>query len=78
MDDKYKKLLKQGKEDFDAFANEPHSEVNSFVEELLPLLGDYFVGNFAYKGGSIICTFANGQTIKLTATEVLDADEKRE
>lgn len=78
MDDKYKKLLKQEKEEFDVIKNEPHFEVSSFAEELLPLLGDYFVGNFALKDGSIICTFANGQIIRLTATEVHDADGKSE
>ena len=78
MDDKFKRLLRQEKEQFDIIKNEPHFEVSSFVEELLPLLGDYFVGNFALKRGAIICTFANGQAIKLSATEVLDADKKSE
>lgn len=77
MDNRIKRLLKKEKEEFDAIANEEHFEVSSFTEELLPLLGDYFVGNFAFRGGSIICTFANGQIIKLTATEVHNADEDR-
>lgn len=74
MDDKYKRLLKEEMERFDIIKNEPHFEIDSFVEELLPLLSDYFVGNFALRGCSIICTFANGQTIKLTATEVQIAE----
>ena len=55
MEDKDKRLLKQEKEKFDIIRDEPHFEVGSFVEELLPLLGDYFVGNFALKDGYIIC-----------------------
>lgn len=74
MDKKYKKLLKEGKEEFDDFANEPHFETSSFLEELMLLLGDYFVGNFVFKDDCIICTFANGEIIKLSATEIINAD----
>lgn len=74
MDDKYKKLLQEEKERVDLLKNEPHFEVSSFVEEILPLLADYFVGEFAFKENAIICSFANGQTVRLAATEVCDDD----
>lgn len=74
MDDKFKKLLKEGKEEFEEYSNETHFEASSFVEEILPLLGDYFVGDFKLDGNGIICTFANGQIIRLSATEIINAD----
>ena len=74
MEKDFKKLLKEEKVKYDLLKNEPHFEVGSFTEELLPLLGDYFLGNFALRGDDIICTFENGQIIKLTAREITAAD----
>lgn len=71
MDKDIKKLLKEEKKKFDELINESRINPTDFIEEILPLLADYFVGNFALDGNSIICTFANGQVIRLSASDVV-------
>lgn len=72
MDKKFKKQINEEKSIFDELEKEPHFEVKEFIEEIFPLLEDYFIAGFKIEGNSIICSFANGQTIKLTATETTD------
>lgn len=69
MDGKYKKLLKDENKKFNDFRNEPPFEASSFAEEIVLLLGDYFVGNFALRSNAIICSFANGQQFRILIEE---------
>lgn len=47
--------------------NEKLFPAAEFLEEILPLLNDYFKGDFILVNGEVRCTFLNGQKIKLTA-----------
>ena len=69
MDKKYFKLLREEKEAFDAFLNEPPFPASEFAEEILPVIGDYFVGEFKLDGQDIICSFPNGQKFRITVRE---------
>lgn len=40
-------------------------KANEFLEEVQPLLDDYFLGEFKLNDNSIICSFPNGQKVKL-------------
>lgn len=71
MRNQFKKFLKKDNRMEEELKNEPRFADYEFIEELLPLLGDYFYGNFKLKGNDIICAFPNGQTIKLSAVEIL-------
>ena len=39
-------------------------------EELLPLLDDYFIGDFFAKDDGIVMSFLNGQRFRLSVTEL--------
>lgn len=49
---------------------EKHFTGASFTEEILPLLADYFVGEFKLDQIVIICSFENGQKFKLKVDEI--------
>lgn len=43
---------------------------SDLIEELAPLLSDYFEGNFEQANDKIIMSFYNGQKFELTISEV--------
>lgn len=45
---------------------EKNFEANEFLKEIQPLLDDYFLGEFKCEDNSLICSFPNGQKVKLT------------
>lgn len=70
MEKDFKRLIKEEQENFEIMENEKHFDGSSFAEELLFVLGDYFVGNFALDGSAIVCSFANKQQFRLEIREV--------
>ena len=51
--------------EYEAAKNEKPFTAESLTEEILPLLGDYFVAEFKKDGNVIIAEFPNGQTFKI-------------
>lgn len=55
------------------FDKEALSEIqfpaDSVLQELIPLLADYFVGEQHYDNGTIIMNFPNGQQFSITIQE---------
>lgn len=52
-----------------AAKNEAPFPADSLLQEIVPLLEEYFIGEFAYSDGAISLSFPNGQTFLLTAQE---------
>lgn len=50
--------------------NEPNVTYRDLLEEILPILKNDFIGEFAYDGNGIIYRMLNGQKFKLTLEEV--------
>lgn len=70
MDKKFLKKLKEDSDAYEELRNEPPFKGEELVEEILPVVGDYFKGEFELDGNAIICKFANGQTFRLKAEEI--------
>ncbi|MGN0458861.1 MAG: hypothetical protein ACI4IL_07820 [Eubacterium sp.] len=49
---------------------EPPITASDLLAELIPLLKDYFIGQFTFDGDSITYDLLNGQKFTITATEV--------
>ncbi|MDE5897275.1 MAG: hypothetical protein K2H43_05650 [Clostridia bacterium] len=47
-------------------AAERKFEATDFLDEILPLLQSYFIGNFTRTGSEIEAAFLNGQTLRLS------------
>lgn len=50
--------------------NEPPINASDLLAEIIPLLKDYFVGQFTIDGDNITYVLLNGQKFILSATEV--------
>lgn len=53
----------------DAYKEKPFP-ASDIIEELAPLLSDYFEGDFIQTKDKILMTFCNGQKFELTISEV--------
>ncbi len=53
-----------------AAANEGIIVPEQLLVEIKPLLEEYFIGDFEMKDGTLIMSFRNGQTFKLSAEVV--------
>ena len=51
-------------------AAEKQFNSRSLLEEIEPLLKEYFIGGFKLDGEAIIVDFKNGQKFRLTAEEI--------
>ena len=54
----------------DAAKKEAHFTGANLMQELLPIIAEYFVCNFEIDQNYIVLKFFNGQTFKLIAEEV--------
>lgn len=70
MNKKFLKKLREESAAYEELKNEPPFKGEEFVEEIQPLLGDYFEGEFEFNGKVVVCKFANGQTFHLKAEEI--------
>lgn len=70
MDKKFLKQLKKDSEAFEAMRNEPPFPATDILEELMPLLGEYFEAVFEFNGKEITASFLNGEKIILKAEQV--------
>lgn len=50
-----------------AAKNEPQIQPKEILAELLPVMKDYFVGEFALEGNALTYKMLNGQKIKIYA-----------
>lgn len=50
--------------------NEPPINTSDLLAEIIPLLEDYFVGQFTIDGDCITYALLNGQKFTISATEV--------
>ncbi|MGN0768732.1 MAG: hypothetical protein ACI4M8_05160 [Christensenellales bacterium] len=55
---------------YEAAENESRFSSRDLSEELLPLLDDYFVGDFHLKDDGIVASFLNGQQFILSVNEL--------
>ena len=58
------------KTDDELLKEEPPIEAESLLQELAPLLDEYFIGNISLDGRAIFYRMPNGQKFKITAREV--------
>ncbi len=69
MDKKFFKQLKSEAEIYEQLKNELHFQGEELLKEILPLIKDYFVGEFDFNGRAIVCKFENGQTFLIDIKE---------
>ncbi|MGN1103964.1 MAG: hypothetical protein ACI4QI_03730 [Candidatus Coproplasma sp.] len=50
--------------------NEPQINAGDLLAEIIPLLKDYFIGQFTLDGDGITYALLNGQKFTISATEV--------
>ncbi len=53
-----------------AYNEEPFS-ASDLIEEIAPLLADYFEGDFLQREGKIVMSFYNGQKFRLAISKVV-------
>lgn len=57
----------KGKCGLTAAANEPPVKAEELMEEIFPLLQDYFIGEISLDGDGIVYKLPNGQIFRITA-----------
>ena len=70
MNKKFLKKLREESVAYEELKNEPPFKGEELVEEIQPLLDDYFEGEFEFNGKVVVCKFANGQVFHLKAEEI--------
>lgn len=58
------------KTDDELAKEEPPIKASSLLEELMPFLKEYFIGELSFDGQAILYRLPNGQKFKITAQEV--------
>ncbi len=55
--------------DLSMATNEQHFNAEQLLNEIVPVLDDYFAGKIFFLDGKIECEFPNGQKFEITAVE---------
>lgn len=56
--------------DDELLKEEPHVKAESLLEEILPFLKEYFIGEISFDGKAVFYRLPNGQQFKITAQAV--------
>lgn len=51
-------------------AKEKAFSAEELLNQILPLINEYFIGEFGFENGNILCKFPNGQLFHIYAEEV--------
>lgn len=70
MDKRFLKKLQEENEAFEVIRNELPFPASDLIEEIAPLLDDYFEGIFELDEKAITATFPNGQKFRIIAEEI--------